>query len=485
VSIRAKQFYFIVLGQAICVAVGLWMQHQLLRSSAHQAVEEELWSDIQITAEQLLREIEVSARTTLSPGADAFEQAKATIEQEQPGQRHVTIVDRDWRTILQYPGTDSGQAMPLPPGETLAWAPCSDRAADPAGPQRGTFETPSGPQLAVACALQGGAGYLVVHDSRAKVEAGAAPLVQALLPVGAVTLLWTIVLLSITVHLLLMYHHETLSRVRARSSSDILQQTQTLVRTRDAVIFALAKLAGLRDDETGSHLERISAYCVHLASALRRHPKFSQQVTPAFIRLIGLSSVVHDIGKVGVEDSILRKPGSLSQPERRQVELHTVVAGNCLGEIAQSLGSSNFLRMAREIALAHHERWDGSGYPNGLQREAIPLSARIVAIADVYDALATQRIYKDALPHERCVATIRDAAGQQFDPDIVEVWLTIEGKFREIASEYASHGVQPKRSRFCPTGWDTEEDQQSEQAACSPASADEDIKVPTESSALP
>ena len=209
------------------------------------------------------------------------------------------------------------------------------------------------------------------------------------------------------------------------------------MRTRDAVIFGLAQLADSRDPETGDHLERISIYSTRLASALRRHPQFDTRVTPAFVRLIGISSALHDIGKVGIEDQILRKAGKLTADEVTRMQHHAAIGGECLQEIEQRLGRSNFLQMAREIAFAHHERWDGTGYPKGLAGEEIPLSARIAAIVDVYDALSSKRVYKPRIPHEECVTIIRGQAGMHFDPDLVNVWLTIEPRFREIAAQYA------------------------------------------------
>jgi response regulator RpfG family c-di-GMP phosphodiesterase len=136
---------------------------------------------------------------------------------------------------------------------------------------------------------------------------------------------------------------------------------------------------------------------------------------------------------VGIEDSILRKPGPLTPEERRRIQEHSRIGEECLQEIERRLGSSNFLRMAREIVASHHERWDGTGYPAGLKGQDIPLAARIVAVADVYDALATKRVYKDALPHDECVEIIRGEAGKQFDPLLVETFLEIEAVFRRIA----------------------------------------------------
>jgi putative two-component system response regulator len=244
--------------------------------------------------------------------------------------------------------------------------------------------------------------------------------------------------LSIIVFLVLGRFHDDVDRERKQTASDTLRRSQNLVRTRDAVIFGLAKLADSRDPETGDHLERMSIYSTMLASALQRHPKFADKVTPAFARLIGISTALHDIGKVGIEDSILRKPGKLSAAQTARMRKHTTIGGECLREIELRLGSSNFLQMAREIAFAHHERWDGAGYPNGIAGDAIPLAARIAAIADVYDALSSKRVYKHALQHEECIAIIRNEAGKGFDSDLVDVWLTIENRFRDVALQYAS-----------------------------------------------
>ncbi len=263
-----------------------------------------------------------------------------------------------------------------------------------------------------------------------------AMLSKSTLPALAVAFLWTNALLTLSTYLVSRRTDDALEREQARSANERLRQTQALVRTRDAVIFALAKLAGFRDHETGGHLERISDYATLLAAALRHQPGYRQQVTPAFVRLIGLCSVLHDIGKVGIEDSVLRKPGPLSDVERRCMQRHTVLAGRCLTEIAQRLGNSSFLHMAADIALCHHERWDGQGYPHGLKGTAIPLAARIVSIVDTYDALSMPRVYEAPIAHAECVAVIRAEAGKQFDPELVEVWLTLEAKFRAIADQH-------------------------------------------------
>lgn len=225
------------------------------------------------------------------------------------------------------------------------------------------------------------------------------------------------------------------------------QQSQLngeLVRTRDAVIFGLAKLAESRDTDTGFHLERISAYSTRLAQALRRDPRFRNQISSQFIRDIGVCSALHDIGKVGVEDAILLKPGPLSPTERKRMQEHARIGAECLGQIEQRLGQANFLATAREIALLHHEKWDGSGYPQGLSGHSIPLSARIVALADVYDALSVARCYKDPIAHTECVDIIRSEAGKHFDPAIVETFLLIHGEFERIRASHAEQQAHPE-----------------------------------------
>ncbi len=230
--------------------------------------------------------------------------------------------------------------------------------------------------------------------------------------------------------------YKTIENRLQKHREDSLVAVNELVRTRDAIIFGLAKLAESRDPETGQHLERISMYSVRLATAMRKHPKYSDVVNSDFVRMIGISSVLHDIGKVGVEDAILLKPDILSDEEREKIRLHAELGSDCIHQIESRLGNSDFLAMARDIALYHHERWDGKGYPYGLSGKEIPLAARIVAVADVYDALASQRVYKDAIPHVECVIEIEANAHKQFDADIVDVFLSIHEQFEDIADRF-------------------------------------------------
>lgn len=284
---------------------------------------------------------------------------------------------------------------------------------------------------------------LVQSEARTKgIAFDSAALSRLLLAAGGITLFWISALLAPIVYMLLSRFHNMFSREYKRSQDEGIKRAQALVRTRDAVIFGLAKLADSRDPETGAHLERITCYSSLLAAALRRYPKYRDMITPSFARLIEVSTALHDIGKVGIEDAILLKRGPLTDAERAKMQSHSTIGGQCLKKIEQCLGSSNFLHMAREIAFCHHERWDGAGYPAGLSAEEIPLSARIVAVADVYDALSSRRVYKPPLPHEKCVEIIRNEAGKQFDPGLVDAFLKVQSRFRDIARQYSADTFQ-------------------------------------------
>jgi len=430
-------FCFVIAGQAVCVGVGLWLQHHLLDSAALAAVEHQMRAELEADASEIRSQLQAIDPRGLDAGPDVVAAALRTCAGGRLRKSCATITDTRGRVVGDSGAAGAEADAGLPAGTFLSWESGPDGAGGVAQEGHGILDSPGGPQLAVTRPLWAGKGALVVRMPLGEIQGRAAPLMESLTAIGIVTFLWIITLLGLTVYLTLARFRDTLDTARVASASGVLRQAQRLIRTRDMVIFALAKLAGSRDDETGAHLERISNYCTILAAALQQQPRFGQRVTPAYVRLIGASSTLHDIGKVGIPDAILHKPGSLTPEEHGLMQRHTAIAGDCLAEIIGRSGSSDFLEMAREIALAHHERWDGTGYPKGLRGEAIPLSARIVAIADAYDALAMKRAYKAALAHEDCVAIIRNGAGRQFDPDLVEVWLGLEARFRRVAMQYA------------------------------------------------
>jgi adenylate cyclase len=217
------------------------------------------------------------------------------------------------------------------------------------------------------------------------------------------------------------------------------RSTRQLRTSREMMLHALTSLTETRDFETGAHLVRTSRYARALGEALADHPKFRDFLTPETIDFIARLAPIHDIGKVGVADRTLRKPGPLSDDERDEMSRHPIYGRDVIARTEERVGVRDdfLLNLAKEIVYSHHERWDGGGYPEGLRGEAIPVAGRMVALVDVYDALASARVYKGALPHEEVVQAIVDGRGRQFDPDMVDAFLRIQEDWRRIAIEFA------------------------------------------------
>jgi len=207
-----------------------------------------------------------------------------------------------------------------------------------------------------------------------------------------------------------------------RLEQAIIERTRAITATRDLSVFALAKLAESRDADTGTHLERMRGYSQLLAEQLRFAGPYQEQITREFLEDLYRSSPLHDIGKVGIPDAILLKPGRLTPQEFDVMRRHAAIGAETLDSALRTSGHGGFLRMAADIARYHHERWDGTGYPQGLRGEVIPLAARIVALADVFDALTTVRVYKTASTPQSARDQIVEQAGRHFDPAIVEAF---------------------------------------------------------------
>ncbi len=216
-----------------------------------------------------------------------------------------------------------------------------------------------------------------------------------------------------------------------------IELMEKLISTQDSTIIALAKLAEFRDPETGEHLERMREYSRITAEELRELPKYRYYITDRYIENLYKSSPLHDIGKVGIRDEVLLKPGKLSKEEFELMKRHTTIGGDALATATQFSGlNRSFLDMGKEIAYFHHEKWDGTGYPRGLKGEHIPLSARILAIADVYDALTSKRVYKEAFTHDEAQKIIMDECASHFDPEILDVFIKLEDRFIDIRSRF-------------------------------------------------
>ena len=216
----------------------------------------------------------------------------------------------------------------------------------------------------------------------------------------------------------------------------VKERTQLLERTNSAAIYCLAAVAETRDPETGEHIKRTQEYIRELALELQSKDKYKDVLTKDYIELLYQSAPLHDIGKVGVRDSILLKQGRLTEEEFEEMKKHTIYGGESLMVGIKELGEDSFLTLAKEIALTHHEKWDGTGYPRGLSKTEIPISGRLMAVSDVYDALISKRVYKESYTHDEAKTIILEGRGTHFDPDVVEAFIKREANFMKIMGKF-------------------------------------------------
>ena len=238
-----------------------------------------------------------------------------------------------------------------------------------------------------------------------------------------------------------IFEHNELGSVASLTNQmlDSLESSQNEVKTtRDVAIVSLSALAESRDNETGAHILRTQEYVRALAVHLSQFNHYKDLLTDNYIELLYKSAPLHDVGKVGIPDNILLKPGKLTNEEFEVMKGHPEIGAKALSMAEGQLGSNSFLQLAKEISLTHHEKWDGSGYPNHLKEQEIPLSGRLMALADVYDALISERVYKKAFSHDKAKSIILQGKGNHFDPQVVEAFLAIEQQFITIADKYRS-----------------------------------------------
>ena len=234
---------------------------------------------------------------------------------------------------------------------------------------------------------------------------------------------------------LLLKNKEILKKYNTHLEELVNEKVNEISESQMSTIFALVKLAESRDDETGTHVERTAELCRLMAIHLRRHSRYKDIIDDEYIENIYKASPLHDIGKVGVPDNILLKKGRLSSEEFEIMKSHVEIGYETLKEVHSKYTGNSFLEIGMDITRSHHEKWDGSGYPRGLKGEEIPLAGRIMAIVDVYDALRSKRVYKEAYSHERSIRLINKNRGKHFDPTLVDVFLKHNTEFK-IAHDF-------------------------------------------------
>jgi len=238
-----------------------------------------------------------------------------------------------------------------------------------------------------------------------------------------------IMLSRIKIHLELEEYHKHLERL-------VEEKTQMIEKLQDVIVTSLAELVECRDGETGGHVKRTAKYLQILAEAMYENGVYKDVLSKQYMKDLLRAAPLHDVGKIGISDDMLRKQSSLDEEEFEYMKKHTTLGGKTLQKAIDQTGEESFLYMARDMALTHHEKWDGSGYPSGLQGEGIPLCGRIMAVADVYDALMSKRSYKEPFTYQTAAEMIIKSKGSHFEPCIVEVFEKIRDKFEQIASMY-------------------------------------------------
>ncbi len=440
-------------GQLALLLFGVsWFAGRLDASLADLMRKEVLANNEQM-ATQMAMMIEEMDLTHLDYGSPDWTRLQMVIEKVRlPNDGFLCVINGTGGNLICHPDLRHEPKMrDMKPGLATLRGPGLGRAiVDSTNDQRGSVggraTMPDGTHLIGIRDLPSLGVKVMAHQREAGIVKATAAVVMLVRRVGFGTAVVMVMLGFVLTAAIVQRYENRLAHINTNLEQLVRRRSESLIKTRDAVIFGLAKLAESRDDDTGEHLERIRTYVEILA---RQLGKSHRDIDDEAIRMLGLTSSLHDIGKVGVPDAVLLKPGRLSPKEREIIETHTTIGGDCLLAIKQRLGDDDFLEIACEIAFSHHERWDGDGYPFRLSGEQIPLPGRIAALADVYDALTSKRVYKDAMSHEKARRIILDGASKHFDPQIVEAFVACEAEFQAVAAA-SRQGEAPRAPRPLP-----------------------------------
>ncbi|MGE0446841.1 MAG: HD domain-containing phosphohydrolase [Vicinamibacterales bacterium] len=431
---RAALILLVTGVQLLCVLVALVSFAEWLKTGLTTAVTTQVESDNRAVASQFAQLVREFGFRDVSRASPDWERLQAVVERTTlPNEGFICIIGGDGK-LLYHPAMRQKPAL----------AAMEHGATALAGTHSGTIA-----QLANGTPSFSGVGTVddethviggtpipelgitvLAHQRQRGIEHAVGDLLATSRTTGILVGLALVLLTTLSTTLVVRRYENQLADVNAGLEQQVAVRTRALTRTQEAVIFGLAKLADSRDEDTGEHLVRIQRYvhvlCSHLLAL--GVPDLDGRTD-----LIVRTSALHDIGKVGVPDAILQKPGGLTAEERAVMQQHTLIGAECLRAVGQQLGEDDFLTTALEIAEGHHERWDGSGYPHRRRGAETPLPARIVALADVYDALTSARVYKAAWPHDRAMDEIVAGAGAHFDPIVVAAFRRGAAEFQTIA----------------------------------------------------
>ena len=424
----------LMLGQLICFIFALLWFGAWLERGLNRVVTERVLMSSQKMAIQIVQIVDLMGIEEVTPGSDGLTQMQKLVEETKlPTDGYLFVVDDEDGRILCHPQlAHSPQLADLTVTEVLeANSNWRDNATQAPGVPDGWVQLDNGSYILDNLLIPRLNARMVIHQPQRPMQAAILAFIEEVRAIGSVVVAAVVVIGALVTIVIVRRYESRLSQINRGLEAQVAHRSAALLRSRDAVIFGLAKLAESRDGETGEHLERIAKYVEVLARqvSLMRTPGGDEQ----WVQTLASTSVLHDIGKVGIPDAVLRKPSALTDEERQVIEKHPYIGGDTLLEIKRRWGDDPFLVTASEVCFGHHERWDGTGYPFKLNGETIPMAARIVALADVYDALTSERAYKDAVPHDKARQMIVEASGTQFDPMVVQAFLAVEQRFKEIA----------------------------------------------------
>lgn len=421
--------------QALLLGAGLTLAVNQSRATTARSVERFVLDQNVRTAEVVASSIRELGSQEIVAGSPEWERLQSMVEQVHlSSDGFVCILDAQGRVLCHPDLRRSPEMLGMPMADTVlhtgAGASVRLGAAPQEGVVAGTIDAGENQTHYVATsAVPNINGRLTVHQPAHGLARAGNQATTGIWAPFAIAGVFVIVLTGGIMMALVRRHDRALETINQGLEAEVQRRIAQATHTRDAMIRGLAKLADYRDTDTGTHLDRIAEYSTLLAGALRdTHP----EIDPAWIATLRTASSLHDIGKVGIPDAILLKPGKFTPEERKAMERHPMIGTDTLLAIRERMGEDELVEMSLRVALYHHERWDGAGYPVGLRGEEIPLEARIVALADVYDALTSQRVYKDAVPHEEVVEMIRQGAGTQFDPGVAGAFATIADEFDHV-----------------------------------------------------
>lgn len=433
-----------VLLQALVIGLGWFATMSVTRSDVEEKAQQRLMEEGSRLALDVSQRLEAEVGGPIVAGQASWEKAQRLIESLRlPGGAMVLLLD-DRGGLLCHPLARPDPARSLDYSETVlkVWPrgdPVTLGSLKPAQAITGEADLLTGPTQLAVVRNETLTATIVVHQPDAMVRASVAAITRDMQRWAGVGALGVLLLTVVGSTLLVRKYDTMLMRVNHQLELEVERRMRRGLAIRNGMIFGLAKLADHRDTDTGRHLERICRYSELLATEMLGQ---RAEIDRAWIERLRLASSMHDIGKVGIPDAILLKPGRLTPAEREIMETHTIIGADTLIAIRNHAGDDELLNMAIQVTLSHHERWDGMGYPYRLSQEQIPLAARIVALADMYDAVTSQRVYKGAMGHEEACGLILSERGTHFDPAVVDTFERIEDRFNEIrATLHPPEGV--------------------------------------------